>query len=160
MDDQFGKTIIKLNKRKVQPSANAATNEFVQEVVSINVLSLWKSKEIIAQATGSTRHGNQHITVDQSIDVKLIVSLRIEDDVFSFKPGCTNKNTKFTDLFYNGTAEIASGISINEYLQITQGNWKATRAWGFNLYKENSEIVVIAAAEREARLAKKYDNDL
>lgn len=74
------------------------------------------------QAIGSTRHGNRHATVDQSIDMKLIVSLLIKDNVFSFKLGCGNKNTEFTDLFYNGTAEIALGIPIDEYLQIPCSN--------------------------------------
>lgn len=52
------------------------------------------------------------------MDVKLLVSLLMENDILSFKPGHGNKNTEFTDLFYGGTVEITSYILIEEYLQI------------------------------------------
>lgn len=40
MDDWFRKTILKLNKGKVQPLANVAIDKFLQKVVLMNVLSL------------------------------------------------------------------------------------------------------------------------
>ena len=130
----------------------------------MNVLSLWKSKEVIAQATGSTRHGNQYATVDESMDVKLVVSFLIEDDIFSFKPGRGTKNTEFTDLFFTGTGKIASGIPTDEYLLTARGNWKAARAKGLNpcgdITGDITETAATAAAERESRLAEESDNDI
>lgn len=92
--------------------------------------------------------------------MKLIVSLLIEDNVFSFKTGHGNENTEFTDLFYDGTVEIASSILIDEYLQTVWGNWKAAEARDLNPYEKNTEIVATAVVEREAYLAEESDDDL
>lgn len=37
-DDRFGKKIVLLNKEKVYPSANASTDEFLREIVSMNII--------------------------------------------------------------------------------------------------------------------------
>lgn len=75
------------------------------------------------QITDSIKHENWHVTVDISIDLKLVVNFLIEDDIFSFKPSYGTKNTKFTDFFFAETGEFASYILINEYLILTaQGN--------------------------------------
>ena len=60
---------------------------------------------------------NQHATINVSMNLKLVVSFLMVNNVFSFKPGCGIKNTKFTDFFYTKTTEIASGIPVNKYLQ-------------------------------------------
>lgn len=62
-DDRFGETIIKLNKEKVRPSSNAKSDVFLCETVALNVMSLWKSKKVLAQATCATSHGNRHSVV-------------------------------------------------------------------------------------------------
>lgn len=40
IDNQFGKKIILLNKKKICPSANAKSDEFSQEIIAMNVISL------------------------------------------------------------------------------------------------------------------------
>lgn len=39
-DDQFGETIIMLNKQNINPSANAKLDEFFRETILQNILSL------------------------------------------------------------------------------------------------------------------------
>lgn len=39
-DDRFGERIILLNKEKIRPSANAKSDEFLREIVAMNVISL------------------------------------------------------------------------------------------------------------------------
>ena len=39
-DDRFGERIILLNKEKIRPLANAKSDEFLREVVALNVLLL------------------------------------------------------------------------------------------------------------------------
>ena len=46
-DDWFDKTMIMLNKQNINPFANIKSDEFLQEIISQNVLSLYKSKEIL-----------------------------------------------------------------------------------------------------------------
>ncbi len=74
-DNRFRETIIKLNKEKVRPSANAKSDVFLRETIALNVMSLWKSKKMLARATGATRHGNRHSVVDSRSDVTLMVKL-------------------------------------------------------------------------------------
>ncbi len=81
-DNRFGETIIKLNKEKVRPSANAKSDVFLRETIVLNVMSLWKSKEVLTQATGATRHRNCHLVVDTRSDVILMVKLIQETKVF------------------------------------------------------------------------------
>lgn len=81
-NDWFGETIIKLKKEKIRPSANAKSDEFLREVVAPNVFTLWKSKEVIAQATGATSHGSYYLVVDSFKDVLFIVKLLLIEDVF------------------------------------------------------------------------------
>lgn len=44
------------------------------------------------------------------MNVKLIDSLLIDNDIFNFKPDYNTKNTEFIDLFYIATIEIGSEI--------------------------------------------------
>lgn len=88
----------------------------------MNILSLQKSKEVIAYITGFIRYSNGYIIIDQVIDIELIISLLIEDNVFKPQPGHGIKNIKFTDLFYIETIEITSNKLINKYLQSVYSN--------------------------------------
>ena len=83
-NDRFGETIIKLCKEKVRPSSNAKLDRFLRDVVEPNVLSLWKIKEVMAQTTKSTSHGNQHSVVSSMSDLSHIVKLLVEDAVFEY----------------------------------------------------------------------------
>lgn len=57
-DDRFCERIVLLDKEKVRPSANASSDEFLREVVAMNMISLWKYREAVSRATGATSHGN------------------------------------------------------------------------------------------------------
>ena len=86
-NDWFGEKIILLNKKKVRPSANAKTDEFLRKTVVLNVLSLWLCKETISRATGATSHGNRHSLVAKLPDVSLLVKHMIDDSIFEEKLG-------------------------------------------------------------------------
>lgn len=74
-DNCFGETIIKLNKEKVRLSTNAKSDVFLRDTVALNVMSLWKSKEVFAQATGATFHGNRHFVVENHPDMQFLIGL-------------------------------------------------------------------------------------
>lgn len=86
-DDRFGKTIIMLNKEKVRPSANAKSDVFLWETVALNVMSLWKCKEVMARVTGATSYGNHHLLVSTFPDISLLVKHLVEDAVFEQQLG-------------------------------------------------------------------------
>lgn len=122
-EDRFGETIIMLNKDNINPSANAKSDEFLRETVSRNVLSLCNSKEALSQATGSTSHGNRHSTVGSYPDVCYLVKLLIKESVFHEQLGRSDGGTDLPDLFANGSASLARGVLLTEYINSSRGNW-------------------------------------
>ena len=49
-NNQFGEIIIKLNKEKLNPSTNAKSDVFLCKTIVLNIISLKKSKKVLAQA--------------------------------------------------------------------------------------------------------------
>ena len=110
-EDRFGEPVFKLSKEKSRPSAYAKTGNFLREVVSLNSLALWKSKEVMARATGATDHTSHHAEVDPFVDVRVIVNLLLEEKAFQELPdrgSGEHEETKHADLFSNGSAKICS----------------------------------------------------
>ena len=125
-DNRFGKTIIKLNKEKIRPSANAKSDNFFRNVVAPNVLTLWKSKEVMANTCGATDHGNCHSVVDTYYNVMFIIDLLVLDKVFEKRPGRgsgDNPERIGVDLFGKGLTAIASGVPLQKYIRRARDNW-------------------------------------
>ncbi len=86
-NDRFGKTIIKENMDKVRPSANATSDKFLRERVVLNIISLTKTRKVMARESGVTNHGNHHSAINNTINVSKLVQLLIEDCVFGEQLG-------------------------------------------------------------------------
>lgn len=148
-DDCFGETIIKLNKEKIRPSSNAKTNHFLREVVAPNVLTLWKTKKVMAKATGATNHGNRHAVVETYHDVMFTVNLLLAGEVFKNKPGRgrgENEESVRTDLFGVGLAALDTGVPLSNYIKRARGNWGANvqeySEEGQSLFETNTDDLV------------------
>ena len=125
-DDRFSETIIKLNKEKLRPSANAKTDNFFRNTIAPNVLTLGQSKEIIATACGATDHGNCHSVVDTYHDVIFIVDQLVVGKVFEKHPGRgfgNNPERVGTDLWGKSMTAIALGVLLQNYIRRARGNW-------------------------------------
>ena len=72
-DDRFFEIIIKENKDKVRPSANATSDQFLKETVGLNIILITKTREVMAGKTGATNHGNHHSAINNNIDVLKLV---------------------------------------------------------------------------------------
>ncbi len=114
-----------LNKENINLSANAKSDEFFRETILQNMLSLCNSKEALSQATGLTRHGNCHSTVGSYPDVCYLVKLLTKEAVFYEQLGRSNSRSDLPDLFANGSASLARGVLLSEYITSSRGNWKA-----------------------------------
>lgn len=80
----------------------------------------------MAQATGATRYENCHSVVKSNKDISTVVNLLAAETSFQEELGWgLGKNTEneLTDLFFQGTAALASGLFLINYLCQTQGNW-------------------------------------
>jgi hypothetical protein len=64
--DRHGETVIRENKDKVRPSANAKEDRFLREIVARNVGSLRASKHVMAECTGATDYRNRHTVTGQT----------------------------------------------------------------------------------------------
>ncbi len=98
-DDWFGEIIIKLNKKKVRPSANTKSDVFLREIIALNVTSLWKGIEVLVQAIRAIWHENHHLVIDTRSDVIFMVKLIQEIEIFKIQPSCGSaKSSEFVDL--------------------------------------------------------------
>ena len=79
IDNWFGKTIIKKNKDKVRP---LISDRFLREIVALNIISLAKTREVMARKSGATNYGNHHSTVNNILDILKLVQLLVKDGVF------------------------------------------------------------------------------
>ncbi|MCJ1343041.1 hypothetical protein MMC31_001230 [Peltigera leucophlebia] len=122
-DDRFDEIIIMLNKENINPSANAKSDKFLWETVSQNVLSLCNSKETLSQATGLTSHGNRHSIVSSYPDVCYLVKLLTNEAVFNEQLRRGNSESDLPDLFANGSALLARGVLLTEYIISFRGSW-------------------------------------
>lgn len=127
-NDRFGERIVLLNKKKVCSSANASTDEFLREIVSMNVISLWKCQEAVSRATGATSHGNRHSLATKVHDVSLLVKHMINDSLFREQLGRTGlRNNRieyaFRNLFAERVARLSTGVELGRYVQAARGNW-------------------------------------
>lgn len=127
-DDCFREKIILLNKEKVQPSANTKLDEFLREMVALNVLSLCKCREAMSQTTGATSHGNRHSLVAKLPDVSLLIKHMTGDSIFQEKLGrCGTRNgnvpSLFADPFSHITTCLSTGLPQSRYVYELRGNW-------------------------------------
>lgn len=79
----------------------------------MNVMSLWKSKKILGQATGATSHGNRHSIVSNFPDVRFLIGLLVESAVFEIKPGRDSDRKEFRDLYATESILLAGGTPID-----------------------------------------------
>ena len=79
----------------------------------------------MARAMGATRHGNYHLVIKLDQDISSVVNLLVAETPFQEELGCgLGKNTenKLTDLYFQGTAALASSTFLSNYLRWAKGN--------------------------------------
>ncbi len=141
-NNRFGETIIKLNKKKVRPFANAKSDVFLRKTIALNVMSLWKSKEMLARATRATRHRNRHSVIDSRSNITLMVKLIGKTDVFKIQPGRGSpESSEFVDLFAKGSALMNTGVPLKNYKKRAKGNWGQSKD-GTDMFEGNENADV------------------
>ena len=161
-NDWFGKTIIKLNKKKIWPFINLKTDKFLREIIASNVLVLWKSKEVIARVTNTTKHENRHAVVETYNNVIFVVKLLISEKAFEKILDCgsgDHAGNINTDLFQKEMVALAESIFLHNYICWAWENW--TQA-GAQTAKGDGEIEQDLFNKNLYNLVKRvsiYDND-
>ena len=73
VNNRFSETIIKKNKNKVKPLANAILDKFLREMVALNIISLAKTRDVMTKKSGAINYGNHHLVVNNTIDILKLV---------------------------------------------------------------------------------------
>ena len=121
-DNWFGKTIIKKTKDKVKPSVNATSDKFLRETVALNIISITKTRGVMAKKSDATNHGNHHLAVNDTIDISKLVQLLVEDGIFKKQFG-QKCETETSDFFAYRTANMVIGIPLYKYQMRIKRNW-------------------------------------
>ncbi len=154
-DNRFGKRIILLNKKKIRPSANVSSNEFLRKTVAMNVISLWKCREAVSQTTGATSHGNCHNFATKLLDVSLLIKHMTKDSFFHEQLGWTGlrsnlQQSTFPDLFADGTACLATGLELGGCVYVAHRNW--------DNYEPDNEVAADNEENDEEEMEKSSDD--
>lgn len=121
VDDLLGKSIIKKNKDRIRPLANATSDEFLGETIALNIISLAKTREIMARESDVTNHGNPYLAVNNTVEVLKLVQLPVKIDVFEEQLSQICEK-EISDLFAHRTAKIETGILLHKYQMFTKEN--------------------------------------
>lgn len=73
IDDWFGETIINDNKDKVGLLVNITLDEFFKETIALNIISLAKTRKIMAKESDAINHSNYHSVVNNNINILKLV---------------------------------------------------------------------------------------
>lgn len=92
---------------------------YFTENIALNIISFYKSNEVIAKATSAIFYNNWHAFVNYSIDIIYFRKLFVESEVFPNKPKKGLDIKKFKDLYAFGPTTIVSSVIINPRLQTT-----------------------------------------
>ena len=85
--DRHGETVIRANKDKVRPSANAKDDDFLRVTVARNVPSLLACKQVLFRATGARDWSNRHSAVKKFPDVISVARTMLEERIIDHIPG-------------------------------------------------------------------------
>ena len=124
--DRHGDTVIRENKDKVRPSANAKSDDFLRKTVARNIPTLWACKAAMYRSTGATEYGYRHSSVDASHDVALISNTLSVARVFEMVRGRGSSTAEMVDLFAQGTWAVAAGWVLKKYKESTRATWAFT----------------------------------
>lgn len=88
---------------------------FLQETVVLNVMFFWKNKEVIVKAIGAIFYSNYYAFVNHFANIKYIIKLFVESNVFHTKVRNVSNVKKFKDLYTSKITIIADLVPINSY---------------------------------------------
>ena len=135
--DRHGETIIRENKDKVRPSANAKDDSFLRDTIARNVPTLRACRQVLYECTGSTNYGTRHSLMNTFHDVALIANTLAQNRVYTFTGGRGKEVKEMPNLIQLGTEALASGRVIKKYKDNVRA--KSLAMWAEGYGKSASE---------------------
>lgn len=133
---------------------------FLQETVALNVISFWKSKNVIIENISAIFYGNWYAFVNHFTNMWYLIQLFVGNKVFYSKPGNNLNVKKLKNLYAFGVIGITGSIAINYYTKHTwsNNNSVAIKIYIVNVY--NNKVNQVNALENYTQFSDfEYDND-
>ena len=100
----------------------------------MNIISLAKTRKVIARDSDVANNSNPHLAINNIIEVFKWVQLLLKDGILEIQFG-RKCDAKISDLFVCETAKMETGISLHQYWMCIKENWN--KAPSYNDLKSN-----------------------
>jgi hypothetical protein len=121
--DEFNEWIVRAVKDVYNTSGTIQSSNFTLNVVSPNVIPLHHASRKVLESSGAPTYGYKHARVDDTRDVKAIVSHLLDEKVFCYTPGREStidedlRSIPSTDLYSTGVDAIRGGVVLERYIE-------------------------------------------
>jgi hypothetical protein len=121
--DEFNEWIVRSVKDVYNPSGTIQSSNFTLNIVSPNVIPLHHASRNVLESSGAPTYGYKHARVDDTRDIRAIVSQLLEEKVFCYTPGRETtieedlRSIPSTDLYCRGVDAIRGGVVLERYVQ-------------------------------------------
>lgn len=80
---------------------NAKSDMFLRKTVALNIILLWKRKQVFTKVTAATYHGSYYSVLDTITDINFFLKLLLKINIFDIQSSKRADRIKFKD-FYLG----------------------------------------------------------
>jgi hypothetical protein len=121
--DEFNEWIVRAVKDVYNASGTLQSTNFTLNIVSPNVIPLHHASRNVLESSGAPTYGYKHARVDDTRDIKAIVSQLMDEKVFCYTPGretTINEDLRAipsTDLYCTGVDAIRGGGVLEQYVK-------------------------------------------
>jgi hypothetical protein len=121
--DEFNEWIVRAVKDVYNASGTLQSTNLTVNIVSPNVIPLHHASRNVLESSGAPTYGYKHARVDDTRDIKAIVSQLMDEKVFCYTPGReTTINEALraipsTDLYCTGVDAIRGGGVLEQYVK-------------------------------------------
>jgi hypothetical protein len=121
--DEFNEWIVRAVKDVYNTSGTIQSSNFTLNIVSPNVIPLHHASRKVLESSGAPTYGYKHARVDDTRDVKAIVSQLLDEKVFCYTPGREStidedlRSIPSTDLYTTGVDAIRGGVVWERYIE-------------------------------------------
>ncbi|KAF8475090.1 hypothetical protein BDZ91DRAFT_789320 [Kalaharituber pfeilii] len=127
--DLFGEYVVRENKDKIHPGANAHTYDHLREIVARQVMSIRDVKHVMFNECNATNYGTHSQLMNITRDVDYVRKILCDESMYTkvpggrFDGGLGEVFSEVNDLYTLGVRKVLSGQAIERYMTRARCNW-------------------------------------
>ncbi|KAF8460175.1 hypothetical protein BDZ91DRAFT_799075 [Kalaharituber pfeilii] len=143
--DLFGEYVVRENKDKIHPGANAHTYDHLREIVARQVMSIRDVKHVMFNECNATNYGAHSQLMNITRDVDYVRKILCDESMYTkvpggrFDGGLGEVFSEVNDLYTLGVRKVLSGQAIERYMTRARCNWDQVGAQGSEVVMEDAE---------------------